>query len=123
MHRHRVEDALDRPLAAHLAPLGRRVADPLEQLEDVPVRAAVLVNGHKLAKLSEVTLRRPLSLQRLAIARRVLESRETGLCRARPRALAAHGGENGGGADQAADHERADSIRLAVHGSIVRLPS
>ena len=123
MHRHRVEHALHRPLAADFARVGRRVAHALEQLEDVPVRAAVLVNRHELAKLSAVTLRRPLAIQRLAVARGVLERRQAGLRRAWAWALAAHGREGRGGAHETADHERADAVGpgLAVHGAIVRL--
>ena len=46
VHRHRVEHALDRAFAADLAGLGLGIADPLKELEQVPVRAAVLVDRH-----------------------------------------------------------------------------
>jgi hypothetical protein len=42
----RVEDALDGTLAADLADLHRGVGHPLEDLEDVVLRAAILVDRH-----------------------------------------------------------------------------
>src|SRR5438034_11568566 len=44
--RHRIEDALEWPLAADLALLGRGLVDPLEELEQMPVRATVFVDWH-----------------------------------------------------------------------------
>src|SRR5262249_60483369 len=44
----RVEDTLDGLRPADLALLGRRLADPLEQLENVSVRTTVLVDRHVL---------------------------------------------------------------------------
>src|SRR4051812_3431509 len=49
---HRIEHALERPLAADLALLGLRVADLLEELEQGPVGAAVLVDRHRRSKNS-----------------------------------------------------------------------
>ena len=46
MDGHRVEDALQRPLSAHLADLRLRIGHALEQFEDVPFGAAVLIGGH-----------------------------------------------------------------------------
>src|SRR4029450_13674174 len=43
---HRVEDLLDRRLAAHRTYLRRRVVHALEELEDVPVGTAILVDRH-----------------------------------------------------------------------------
>src|SRR6266511_1511440 len=47
VHRDRLEDALERALAALFACLRRGVAHALEDLEDVPLRTLVLVDGHR----------------------------------------------------------------------------
>jgi hypothetical protein len=47
-----VQNPLERTLAAGLAPVGRRVADVLEQLEHMAVRAAVFVDRHRPEKAS-----------------------------------------------------------------------
>ena len=44
--RDRVQHLLDRTLAADLADLRGRVVHPVEELENVPVRTAILVDGH-----------------------------------------------------------------------------
>ncbi len=46
VHRHRVENLGQRPLAAHLADLRVRVGHPVEHLEEMAVRATVFVDGH-----------------------------------------------------------------------------
>src|SRR5207249_2534389 len=46
VHRYRVEHALEGSLAADLADVRGRLAHPLEELEQVPVGAAVLVDRH-----------------------------------------------------------------------------
>jgi hypothetical protein len=130
MHRDRVEDALDRPGAARLTTLWRRIAYLLEQLKDVSVRTTVLVDRH-LSDSSSVPTRsiaaglplRSFELQQLGVARSVLEGGKAGPGRTRAfRSPAAGGCENGGGADEAAEQERAEAValRIGVHGTIVR---
>ena len=113
MHRDRVEDALDGALTADLALRRRRVAHPLEELENVSVRTTVLVDGHVLTvaagpfdtrlSIRRRTPFRALELDQLPIARSVLESGQPG-----PRgplrggAPATGGGENGGGSEEPA---------------------
>ena len=46
MDRDRVQDSLERPLAADLADLRRVVGHLLEDLEEMPIRALVLVDRH-----------------------------------------------------------------------------
>jgi len=46
MDGHREEDLLDAGHAADVADLRRRVGHPLEDLERMPVRAAILVDRH-----------------------------------------------------------------------------
>ena len=53
-----------------------------------------------------------LALQGLAVAGRVLEGGEARLDRTVRAAPAARRGEGGGGAEQPADHERAEAARL-----------
>jgi hypothetical protein len=48
MHRDRIEDSFERAFAAHLARGRRRVTHALKELENVSVRATVLVDGHVL---------------------------------------------------------------------------
>jgi hypothetical protein len=43
---YRIEDDLDRALAADLPHLWRRVAHPLKALEHIALGAAILVDGH-----------------------------------------------------------------------------
>ena len=61
------------------------------------------------------------ALECLAVARRVLEGGETGRALAGARPLAAHGGEHGRGADEAAEEERAQPFCpwFPVHATIV----
>ena len=47
MDRDRVQDPLERPLAADLADLRRVVGHLLEDLEDMPLRALVFVDRHQ----------------------------------------------------------------------------
>jgi hypothetical protein len=46
MDRDRVEDPLERTFAADLAHLRRGIGHALENLENMPLRALVLVDGH-----------------------------------------------------------------------------
>jgi hypothetical protein len=45
--RHRVEDDVDRPLAADVTDLGTRVGDALKTFEHVSLRATVFIDGHR----------------------------------------------------------------------------
>src|SRR5262249_10251004 len=47
VHRYRIQNDLDRALAADVADLGTRVGDPLKAFEHVPARATVFVDGHE----------------------------------------------------------------------------
>jgi hypothetical protein len=48
MHGHGIQDRLDRGGPADRALLRRRIGDPLEKLEDVPVRTLVFIRGHEI---------------------------------------------------------------------------
>jgi hypothetical protein len=56
-----MEHALQRPFAAHLAPLGRRLRHAVEHLEQVPVRTLVLVDRHETRKATSEVVRQNLA--------------------------------------------------------------
>jgi hypothetical protein len=63
MHRDRMEHPLQRPFAAHLARLRRRLGHAVEHLEQMPVRTLVLVDRHETRKATS-----EVAGQRLALA-------------------------------------------------------
>ena len=69
MHRDRVEHALERLCATHLAAIGRRFRHAVEHLEEVAVRALVLVDRHRTGRLAASSKGGTLAL---AVARRLL---------------------------------------------------
>src|SRR5205085_2785802 len=76
--RDRVEDELERRGLADVAAVGRRRGHRLEALEDVAVRAAILVDRHGVLRVIRALVGAALFLeQELPEARRLFERRQT----------------------------------------------
>ena len=127
MHRDREEELLDRSFAAGDTRLGGCVRHLLEELEGVPVRAAVLVDRHvggKASALLRGLVSLPLPLEELEVARRALEGGETARpCAAALNASSAiHRSDRGRRADEPSQKEGSKPTTSlgAVHGRILR---
>ena len=72
MHRDREEDAAHRPDAAHLTDLGARFGHPVDHLDEVTVRALVLVERHGGARLAPQVVRQALRVASPASMKRLL---------------------------------------------------